>query len=167
MLYGNHHTLIYIYTYDAVSAAMSNISSYIKRLFCVIGHFLLSLIIPKRRKRMFLLATLYHELAKRGLFSTDNINKLNKTMRLTDDETSLILPDPIYEMVWDEADINRIVEDIPMNTVDGDTCLLYNDAYRVSEEILSVTPSWLWYASLDVMKNDIINLFYCRPNSIA
>jgi hypothetical protein len=141
-------------------------STYIKGILCALFHTFLALIIPKQRKRLFLIATLHYELARKGAFHKRSIDELNETLHLADNDKMLLLPEPIYEMVWDSEKLASIVAELP-TMYDGETCLQFKDADRISEDILRVTPDWLRYASLDVMKNDIIGLFYCQPLKTA
>lgn len=122
----------------------------------------LTFMISRQRKRLFVLATLHRELVKRGTLNDESIDMLNQTLHLADNEKMLILPDPIYEMVWDSDEIGHIVGDLPP-IHDDKICLCYTEAMRVSEEILPLTPRWLRYDTLDNMRNDIISLFYCQP----
>lgn len=141
---------------------MKSITSVITSFFCGLLYAFLALIISKPRKRLFVLATLHRELSKRGTVHKESISTLNQTLHLAENEKMLILPDPIYDMVWDSDKIDTIVSELPPS-YDGNICLLYKDATRVSEEILPLTPRWLWYDTLDNMRNDIIGLFYCQP----
>ena len=143
---------------------MKHISATIKGIFYTIVYAFLGMIIPKHRKRLFLLTSLQHQLATKGAITEQSLTELNKTLHLSQDDTYCCKTsiEAIYEIVWDSEKIGKIVSDIP-EMYDGKTCLLYKDANRLSEEILPLVPTWLRYGSLDAMKKDIISLFYCQP----
>lgn len=141
-------------------------STYIKGILCGMIHAFLAFIIPKQRKRLFLIATLQHELTKKGTFHKRSINELNESLHLADSDKQLLLPEPIYEMVWDSEALDPIVSDLP-HIAEDDLCLQYKDADRISEAIIHLTPAWLRYGSPDDMKKDVIGLFYCQPLKIA
>lgn len=145
---------------------MKHTSTYIKGVLCALIHMFLAFIIPKQRKRLFLIATLQNELAKKGAFHKRSIDELNESLHLADNEKMLLLPEPIYEMVWDSEALDPIVNELPHAT-EGDLCLQYKDVSRISEAIIHLSPAWLRYASPDIMKKDVISLFYCQPLKIA
>lgn len=145
---------------------MQSTYSAIKLMFITLFFTLIGFLIPPQRKRFLVIASLHTELIKNGVFHDESLSKLNSLLHLADDETTLVLPEAIYETVWDKDELSKILHHIP-STYSGDTCMLYDDARRTSEEILQLTPKWLRYDTLETMTKDLINLFYCQPVKTA
>ncbi len=145
---------------------MQTTSSIIKGMLTTLFFTFIGIFMPRQRKRLFIIAGIHAKLIQNGVFHEESINKLNGVLHLTDDDKSLDIPESVYESVWDSSELSKILHQIP-TTYDGETCMLYNDAKRVTEEILKLTPKWLQYGSLDEMSLDLINLFMCQTVKTA
>lgn len=133
-----------------------------RHLLAIVGLYLLSIILPNRGKRIIMLTTLHARLVRDGVFHAETLQKLNDSLFLASSPTALTLPASIYGMVWDVEQLHSILQEID-GQYDGDTCLLYADAKKVSQSIISLTPTWLRYGTVDDMLRDVMSLFYCRP----
>ena len=81
-------------------------------------------------------------------------------------EKALELPASVYNQVWDAEKVKTILTEID-GKYDGETCLLYEDAKKVSQSIITLTPAWLRYDTEEGMLRDVLNLFYCHPTRMS
>lgn len=133
-----------------------------RHLLSIVGLYLLSILLPNRGKRIIMLTTLHAQLVRDGVFHAETLQKLNDSLFLASSATALTLPASIYSSVWNAAQLQSILHEID-GKYDGDTCLLYADAKKVSQSIITLTPMWLRYGSIDDMMRDVMSLFYCKP----
>ncbi len=145
---------------------MYTVKTGLGHLMAIVGLYLLSICLPNRGKRIIMLTTLHARLVRDGVFHAETLQKLNESLFLASSDTALTLPASIYGRVWDANQIQTVLNEID-GRYDGDTCLLYSDAKKVSESIISLTPEWLRYGSVDDMRRDVLSLFYCKPLTLA
>lgn len=140
---------------------MQTVKGGFRHLLAIVGLYLLSILLPNRGKRIIMLTTLHARLVRDGVFHAETLQKLNDSLFLASTPTALTLPASIYGRVWDTNQLHSILNEID-GKYDGDTCLLYADARKVSQSIISLTPAWLRYGSVDDMMRDVMSLFYCK-----
>lgn len=122
----------------------------------------LGMVLTRRGKRLILLVTLYMQLVERGIFHHETLDKLNRIFMLADSDEALELPSRISARVWDNDDMKSAVCDL-RHASEGICRLPYEEAYRVSDEIISLAPSYLHYADHDTILREVINLLYYQP----
>lgn len=124
--------------------------------FFILGHLL-----PNKGKRILFLTSVYTRLVEKGLLHEDTLNRLNRILVLADNDLALTLPPSIYQRVIDEEQLREAIKGIE-SSQEGDLCLTYNEARKVSQRIVSLSPDWLKYDDKKTMENDIVSLFYCH-----
>lgn len=145
---------------------MKQVKKGFHHLIILFGLHLLGLILPNRGKRLLMLTSLHARLVRDGVFHNETLTKLNDSLFLASSEKALVLPASVYNQLWDAEKVKNIMAEID-GKYDGDTCLLFDDARRVSQSIISLTPSWLRYDTNEQMLKDLIQLFYCHPTHLS
>lgn len=121
--------------------------------------FLMGALLPEKGKRVILLTSLHNKLVQKGVFESETLEKLNSTLCLADSERTLNLPPSFIGRVWDEDKLSQIFVDIETAHTQ-DSCLIYADAQKVADKIVSLAPAWVRYGSADEMVRDTLGLFY-------
>lgn len=104
---------------------------------------LLSLLIPRRGKRILLLASLYSKLGPKN-----DIRDLNRRMDLVDSDDALKFSANIAELLWPN-DMSTTVR--TLNTVARhEHCI-----ESACDAVLDRSPSWLCYAPKEIMQQDL------------
>lgn len=145
---------------------MKQVKQGFRHLIVLFGLYLLGLILPNRGKRLIMLTSLHARLVRDGVFHNETLSKLNQSLYLASSEKALELPASVYNQVWDAEKVKTILTEID-GKYDGETCLLYEDAKKVSQSIITLTPAWLRYDTEEGMLRDVLNLFYCHPTRMS
>ena len=145
---------------------MKQVKKGFHHVIILFGLHLLGLILPNRGKRLLMLTSLHARLVRDGVFHTETLSKLNDSLFLASTEKALVLPASVYNELWDAEKVKSIMAEIN-GKYNGDTCLLFDDAKRVSQSFISLTPSWLRYDTHEQMLKDLIQLFYCHPTQLS
>lgn len=125
--------------------------------------YLLGIFLPMHTKRILLVTTLHLQLVRDGIFREETLEKLNQAMGLAKYEDALKVPAAVYDEVWDHDALSKAIHET-VNGYVADACLPFEDAKKISESILNVTPHWLQYGRRDDMMKDLIQLFYCQAS---
>lgn len=145
---------------------MKQVKKGLTHLIVLFGLYLLGIVLPNRGKRLMVLTSLHARLVRDGVFHEETLSKLNQSLYLASSEKALELPASVYKQLWDAEQLKSIMKDID-GQYDGETCLLYDDAKKVSQSIIPLIPSWLRYDSNERMLQDVVNLFYCHPTKMS
>ncbi len=130
-------------------------------LFSICWCFLLGCILPQKGKRILFLMSVYARLVEKGLVHGETLNKLNQLLALADNDSALVLPPSIYRRVIDDAQLKEAIAGIE-SSHEADFCLTYDEARRVSHQLVALTPNWLKYGDQRSMEHDCVSLFYCH-----
>lgn len=128
--------------------------------------FLLSFLLPMRTKRMLVMTSLYAQLVQQGVFQEETLEKLNDTLELADSPDALQFPMLISRRLWDEDKLAEAIRQIHGH-YDGQACLPYEEAKRVSQSIISLVSPTLRYDTSENMVRDTITMFYCHPTRVS
>ncbi len=132
----------------------------LKQLTIHIGVLLLSIFTPNKIKRITYLTTLHAHLVQDGVFQQELLGKVNQTLHIAKDDEALALPATMHARLWDDAQIRPLFKDTDFSTT---VCLPFDEAQRISEELVAMAPKWLWYDEYQVMVVDTLKLLYCQP----
>lgn len=135
-------------------------------MFIHMALYLLGLFLPENGKRIIFLTTLHARLVRDGVFHEETLQKLNESLHLARSDAALQLPATIYGRIWDPEVTQQIFQEID-GDYRGNSCLLFEDARRVSARIVSLAPSWIRYGTSEQMEQDAQQLFYCSPTRLA
>lgn len=130
-------------------------------IFCPVLGFLLS----RRMKRIIFLTGIYANLVEKGVFHEKTLSKLNCALCLSSTEKALELPPSVYHRIIDQNELSKVLLDIDSTPLigEGEVCVNYRDAKKVSAELVHLVPSWLRYDNDDLMNKDLISLLHCQP----
>ncbi len=107
--------------------------------------------LPDRTKRLVLLSSLYAWLCNTTQFDDKTINKLNKIMELSSQDSALKFPMQLSSVIWHG---------------DGNSTQLYPapqlDEETMINQILARVPKWLKYSDDRSVSQDIIKLLANR-----
>lgn len=126
----------------------------------------LGFLMPMHGKRIMLVTTLHLQLVRDGIFREETLEKLNSALRLARFDDALVLPATVYSSVWDDNKLQQAIHSV----IQGDLqhrSLGFDEAKRLSESVLAVTPKWLQYGRREDMMKDLINLFYSQTSANA
>lgn len=140
---------------------MASVRSLTANLFKSMLFAMLGFLIPMHGKRILLVATLHMQLVRDGIFREETLEKLNQALKLAKFDDAFKLPALVYGHVWDDRKLQAAIQ----SAVDGDLRnrpIPYEEARRLSEIVLDVSPEWLRYGRKDDMVNDIVALFYSQ-----
>ncbi len=119
---------------------------------------ILTKVLPSRAKRMILLSSLFAQICSpKDQIDPRTIHSLNKLMALSHEDQALKFPMHLSKVIW---------------RGDKNTITLYPSDDQLSieqtiERLVSNIPSWLAYSSLDIIKEDIRQLFNHRAQIAA
>lgn len=120
---------------------------------------LLGLVLSIHGKRILLVTTLHLQLVRDGIFQEETLEKLNEALRLAKFNDALRLPQAVYDKVWDDKKLQEAIRSASNGEIKG-RMIDFEEAKRLSESVVSVSPEWLRYGRRDDMVNDLINLIY-------
>lgn len=132
----------------------------LKQLTIHFGVLLLSIFTPNKIKRITYLTTLHAHLVRDGVFQQELLGKVNQTLQIAKDDDALVLPATMHTRLWDDAQIRPLFSDTDFSKT---VCLPFDEAKRISEELVDMAPKWLKYDDYQVMVVDTLKLFYCQP----
>lgn len=129
-------------------------------LLKIILFFALSIILPRRGKRILFLTGVYARLVEHGLLHDETLEKLNRSLMLADSTAALNLPPSIYRRVIDDEELSKAIQGIEATNA-GELCLTFSEARKVSQQIVKLAPAWARYGEEKEMERDVVSLFYC------
>jgi hypothetical protein len=132
----------------------------LKQLSIHVGILLLSVLVPTKIKRITYLTTLHAQLVQGGVFQQELLSKVNQTLQITRDDNAMLLPASIHHRLWDDAQIRPLFKGADFTQ---SVCLPFEEAKRISEELVDMSPKWLRYSGYQDMVVDTLKLFYCQP----
>lgn len=132
----------------------------LKEMTIHIGIILLNLFLPNKIKRIVYLTTLHARLVRDGVFQQELLSKVNQTLLITRDDKALILPATMSHRLWTDEQIRPIFDKADLHQM---ACLPFDEATRISKELVDMSPDWLHYAKSQEMVIDTLKLFYCQP----
>lgn len=139
---------------------MNHLWRSLKEMIIHIGIILLNLFLPNKIKRIVYLTTLHARLVHDGVFQQELLSKVNQTLLIARDDKALILPATMGHRLWTDEQIRPLFNNASLNQV---VCLPFDEATRISKELVEMSPDWLRYAKSQEMVIDTLKLFYCQP----
>lgn len=123
--------------------------------------FILSKVLSRHGKRILFITSLYFQVVQIERLKADAIRKLNTIMKLAHAEEALQLPVAMRGLVWNSTAIQQTLSAELMDQNISD-----DRAQKISEEVVSLAPTWLRYGSQDMVK-DVIELIRNGPQLAA
>ncbi len=124
-----------------------------------IGIHLLGLLLPNKIKRITYLTSLHARLVRDGVFQQELLSKVNQALHLAKDDKALEFPAHMHHRLWEDERIRPLFAHADFSQ---QVCLPFDEAKRISEELVDMTPRWLRYAQYQDMVVDTLKLFYCQ-----
>lgn len=125
-----------------------------------IGILLLGLLLPNKIKRITYLTSLHARLVRDGIFQQELLSKVNQALQLSRDDRALEFPATMHHRLWEDERIRPLFVHADFSQ---QVCLPFDEAKRISEELVDMTPKWLRYAQYQEMVVDTLKLLYCQP----
>lgn len=139
---------------------MNHLWRSLKEMIVHIGIILLNLFLPNKIKRIVYLTTLHARLVRDGVFQQELLSKVNQTLLIARDDKALDLPATMTHRLWTDEQIRPLFDKTDLNQT---VCLPFEEAARISKELVDMSPDWLHYAKSQEMVIDTLKLFYCQP----
>lgn len=141
---------------------MNPLRQHAKVLLLHVWYYVLATFLPNKVKRITYLATLHARLVRDGVFQQELLGKVNQTLQIVKDERALITTASMYKRLWGDEQIRPLFKHTDFSK---SMCLPYDEAERISQELVNMMPDWLRYAKTQDMIVDTLKLFYCQPLS--
>ena len=119
---------------------------------------LLAAYLPKRMKRLILLASISGRFKEPETFNNETLAKLNRVMEMGKRDSALMPAVHLSRAIWHGKTSSEIIEDDP-SMISSDESRITRAAYRIYE----LSPKWLRYGDTAEMLSDLMKLLRVQP----
>lgn len=118
--------------------------------------------LPRRMKRMILLASVSGRLKEPSSFNNETLAKLNRVMEMSKRDDAIMYPVYLSQAIWYGKTSREIIEDEPSTLTGNEDRIL-----RAAKRIFDLSPLWLRYGPEDEVMPDLIKLLRIQPSVLS
>lgn len=117
----------------------------------------------EKDRRTFCLASLFYYLSDKDFYkgSSVNLESLTSALNLSPDRAMLELPRATSALVWGDVLIPAALANVKGCALEH--CPTLDEATRLAEEMVSLSPSWLRYKHTTMVQDIVKQIYLTQP----